>query len=175
MKLFLVERRQVFAKSIAYILLVEEDVYSGERCVVGSHAVILQILDGVHSGLGHIVLCEHRGQLFGAVVSVVEEYHGVALLDRAVDSGIMDRLYKFVGDVIVVALLHGRHHIGGLLSLAVDEEIIGDLHAFPALVAIHRVVATHNRCDLSGRFGAMSLQSLDESFCRCADRCRVRP
>ena len=39
-----------------------------------------------------------------------------------------------------VAVLH---------ALTVDERVIGVLEAVPALVAVHRVVAAHDRCDLA--------------------------
>ena len=96
----------------------------------------------MHTFLGHILLGEYHGEFLGAVVAVVEENHHVALLDGAVDTGIVDGLYKFIGDTFVVTLLHGSHHIGSLLALAIDEQVICHLDALPALVAVHGIVAT---------------------------------
>ncbi len=57
-------------------------------------------------------------------------------------------LYELIGHTIVIALLHGGHHICCLLALAGDEKVVGHLHALPALVAIHGVEATHDVGDV---------------------------
>ncbi len=139
-------------------------MHSGERGIVGGHAEILEAGDGVHAGFGHIMLGEYSGELFRAVVAVVEEDHSVALLDGAVDSRVVDRLDKLVGYIGVVAGLNGSSHVGGLGALAVDEEVVGYLDALPTLVAVHGVVADDNRCDLTGAFCAVGFELLDKSF-----------
>ena len=126
----------------------------------------MQSRNGFHPLLGHIMLCEHYRKLLCAVVAVVEENHGIVGLDCAVDCGVVDRLDKLVGDILVVALLHGLHHIGGLLALAFYQEVVGHFHAVPALVAVHGVVAAHNRGDCAGRLVAMGLELFYEAFAR---------
>ncbi len=109
----------VFREGVAYIFLVEKDMHVFERRVVGSHAVVLQAGHGVHALFGHVFLSEYLCDFLCAVVAVVEEYDAVVGFDGSVDSGIVDRLYEFVGHVVVVAFLHGGHHVGSLFSLAV--------------------------------------------------------
>ena len=87
---------QIFAQCVLYVLLVEENVYACERCVVRRHAVVLQAGDGVHALLRHILLGQYNGQLLSAVVAVVEEDHYIAFLDGAVESAIYDGFDELV-------------------------------------------------------------------------------
>ncbi len=76
-----------------------------ERVIVRSHAVVLQVIDGAHAVLR--MLCKHGGQLFGAIVAVVEEYHHMAGTDASVDGIVDNRLDEFVGHSLGIAFLHG--------------------------------------------------------------------
>ena len=73
------------AESVHYVLLREEDVNALEACIVWSHAVVLQVLDGVHAFLWHILLSQYLGQLLGTVVTVVDEDNNITLLDSTVN------------------------------------------------------------------------------------------
>ena len=63
--------REILGKCVVNILLVEDNVHTLERAVVGGHAIVLQTGNGVHSFLGHILLREHFGEFLGAVISTV--------------------------------------------------------------------------------------------------------
>ena len=152
-------RCHILAEGVLHVLLVEEDMYALERCVVRSHAVVLQAGDSVHASLGHILLCEHYSEFLGSVVAVVEEDDYVALLDGAVIVAVHDGEDKLVGHALSVRLLNGLHHVAGLLALAIYEQVIGYLHALPALVAVHSVVATDDR----GNLGIVLHELADES------------
>ena len=56
----------------------------------------------MHALLWHILLREDDGQLLGAIVAVVEEDDDIALLDGAIDIGVVDGLHELVRDAIGV-------------------------------------------------------------------------
>jgi hypothetical protein len=56
----------------------------------------------VHTLFGHIFLRQNDGELFGAVVAVVEEDDDVALFDAAVDCGVDNRFDELIGYSFVV-------------------------------------------------------------------------
>ena len=91
----------VFAECVLYVLLWEEDVNTRERSVVRSHAVVLQAWDGLHALLFHVLLSEHDGQLFGAVVAVVEEDDYVTLLDASVHVAVDEWLHELVSVLVL--------------------------------------------------------------------------
>ena len=164
MELLLALCRQIFAQCVLDILFGEEDVHALERGVVGCHAVVLQTGDGLHALFRHVLLGEHNGEFLGTVVAEVDEDHHVALLDAAVDAGVMDGLDKLVGDTLVIALLHGLHHVGGLLACAVDKKVIAFFHALPTLVAVHGIEATHDAGNGSVVLGAYVGHLLNEAL-----------
>ena len=163
-QLLLALLREIFAQRVLHILLREEDVHALEVGVVGRHAVILQAGDGCHALLRHVLLGEHNGELLGAVVAEVDEDDHIALLYAAVHRSVVDRLDELVGDTLVIALLHGLHHIGGLLAGAVDNEVVALLHTLPALVAVHGVEAAHDAGNGGIVLGADIRHLLDEAL-----------
>ena len=76
---------EVFAQGVAHVFFGEEDVHPCKRCVIGGHAVVLQVGNGVHSFLGHILLCEHLCEFLGTVVAEVHEDNHITLLDCTVN------------------------------------------------------------------------------------------
>ena len=156
--------RQILAQCIMYILFVEKNMNTLERGIVRRHAIVLQTGNRVHTGLGHILLREHNRQLFGAIVTVIEENNHVALLDSPVASRVYDRFNKFVGYIGIIRFLHGLHHIIRFTTDTVYQKVIGFFHPLPTFVTVHRIISSDNRGYLSGRFSAMSLQLLDKSF-----------
>ena len=84
-------------------------------------------------------------RLLGAVVAEVDEDYHVALLNESVHAAVVDRLHELVGHALVIAVLHGLHHVGGLRSLALYQQVVGFAHALPALVAVHGIEAAHYR------------------------------
>ena len=92
---------------------------------------------GIHDGAGDLPC---------PVGAVVEEDDAVVVADGAL--AVADhRLHEFVGDAVGVGLGHRVHGVGVVDALAVDHGVIGHLHALPALVAIHGVIAAHHRGD----------------------------
>ena len=99
----------------------------------------------------------------GAVVAVVEEDDDIALFDGAVDVSVVDGLHELVGDAVGIGEFHGLHHILGLEALAADEQVVGYLHALPALVAVHGVEAADDAGDVCAGLIAFLLQLADEA------------
>lgn len=99
-------------------------------------------------------------RLLGAVVAEVDEDDYIALLDSAVDGLVVDRLDKLVGNAVGIALLYGLDHIGGLLALSVDQQVVSLLDAVPALVAVHSV----ETADDAGNVCAVSFAHLARVF-----------
>ncbi len=139
-------------------------MHTCKRCIIWSHAIILQIGNCVHSGLRHIMLSKYGCQLLGTVIAIVEEDYSIAIFDCPVDSLVYNRLNKLVGDIGVIRLLHGFYHIRALFAHTVYKQVISLLDTLPALVAVHGIIATDNRGNLSGRFGAMGFKFLDKSL-----------
>ena len=117
-------------------------MYACETGIVRSHTIVLKAGDGLHTLLRHILLCEHDGQLLGAVVAIVKEDYHIAFLDGTVNGAIIDRLDELICHTLVIAFLHSLHHIGGLLALGTNQQIVCNLHTLPALITVHRIETT---------------------------------
>ena len=77
----------------------------------------------------------------------VEENHAVALF-HAVIIADNDGDNKFVGNLVVVGFFNRRGGIRFFRRVSFGNGVVGFLHAVPALIAVHCVVATGNRSDL---------------------------
>ena len=156
---------QILAQSIAHVLLGEEDMHACEAGIIGGHAVVLQAGDGVHTLLGHILLGEHDGELLGSVVAIVEEDYHIPFLDGSIHSAVVDGLHELVGHALIVTLLHSLHHVGSLLALCTHEQIVGNLHSLPALIAVHGVeTAYHTGDSCTGYLCAVVCHLLDKAL-----------
>ena len=146
--------RNELADGVGHVLLVEEDVQPRELGIVGGHAAIVEG-HGVHPLGGHVLLRQHDGQLLGAVVAVVEKDHHVVGADHADGLPVLvdahERLDELVRNALVIGFLDGFDHVRRTLADAADQRVVGNLDPFPALVAIHRVVAPDHRGDLARR------------------------
>ena len=147
------------------VFLVEEDVQPGELVVVGRQAAVVE-RQGVHPGLGHILLREDGGDFAGAVVAEVEEDDGVARLDlrQRISGGIGDdgRLDEFIRHARIVGGLHGFGSGGKRFAGALHEQVVAGFDPLPALVAVHRVEAAADRSDPAGGGGHLPLQFFEE-------------
>ena len=95
-ELLLAKGGEIFGQGHLHVLFREKYVYAVEGIVVGRHAVILQVGDGLHAVL--VVLCQRYGNLFGAVVAVVEEDYHVSGADAAVHRVVDYGLEELVGN-----------------------------------------------------------------------------
>ena len=164
MKLRLTVGSQVFAQCILHILLIEKYMYSLERSVIRSHAIVLQVRNSVHALLRHILLSQDDSQFLGAVVAVVEENNHITFLDRTVAIGVYNRLDELIGYTFIVRLLHSLNHVGSHLAFTVYQQVISNFHTFPTFVTIHSVETAYNGSNLTGRLPAMCRQLLDEAL-----------
>ena len=144
----------VFAEGIIQVILGEEYVYAREGVIVGRHAVVLQVGNGLHALLRHVFLREHYGQFLGAVASEVKEDDHVAFLDSTVDVAVYEWLHKLIGVLVllgmsVVARLYSFHHVVHLAPLAADEQVVSQLDAIPVLIAVHGIETTDDRRNTS--------------------------
>ena len=57
--------------------------------------------------------------------------------------------HKFIGDAGSVGVLHCTNGIVAVVALSQNEGIIGLLHPFPTVIAVHRIVASHHRSDFA--------------------------
>ena len=73
-----------------------------ERCIVRSHAIVLQTGNRVHTLFRHILLSQYDCQFLGTVITVVKEDDNIAFFDCAVYSCVIDRFDKFVGHAFVI-------------------------------------------------------------------------
>jgi 2,3-bisphosphoglycerate-independent phosphoglycerate mutase len=108
----------------------------------------LQVLDGCHPLLGHVLLREHLCELLGTVIAEIDENHHIPLLYPAVHAGIVDGFHKLVGHILVVTFLHSLHHVGGLLALVLHEQVVGLFHPIPPLVTVHGIEAADDVGDV---------------------------
>ena len=121
----------------------------GELLVVARRADIVQVLrNDLAPEAVKIALRERIGHFPGAVGTEVHEDHAVAGPDLSVRSA-DDGLDKFVRHTGGVARLHRVDGVGILHALAADHGIVARLDAVPALVTIHAVEASLQRCDLA--------------------------
>ena len=136
---------------------------------VGHGGVVLRV---AHVGGGEefplepveVRVHDGAGDLTGAVGAVVEEDDAVVVADGALAVA-HHRLHELIGDVGGVALCHGVHGIGVVVSLAVHHGVVGHLHPLPALVTVHGVVAAHDRGDLAhAQLRTLVRQRLDEAL-----------
>ena len=158
---------EVLTQRVLHVLLVEQDVHALEAGVIRRHAEILQTGDRVHTCLRHILLCQNDCQLLRTVVAVVEEDHHVALFDDSYRLAILhmdDRFDELVCHALCVRLLHGLHHALGCLALALNQQVVSLFHTLPTFVAIHRIVTTNDRSDLTAGCLQVVGQCLDKAL-----------
>ena len=75
------------------------------------------------------------------------------------------RLQNRVGHAVAIAHLNGVDRVFVLNALAIDQRVIGVLHALPPGAAIHCVIPAHNRGDLAhAQLGASLLQLLHKAL-----------
>ena len=120
-----------------------------ERCIIRSHTVILQPRDGMHASFRHILLSQYDSQLFGTVVTVVEEDHYITLFDCSVAVSVYNRFDEFVCHAFVVRFLHCLNHISSFLAYTVYEQVVCFFYTFPTLVTVHCIITADDRSNLS--------------------------
>ena len=166
MELLLAQLGEIFAEGILHVLLGEENVDTRKRSIIRSHAIVFQSGNGLHAVVGHILLSEHLGKFLSAVVAEIDEDHHVALFNKTVYTGVMDRLDELVGNAFVIAFLHGFHHVLSLLALSGYDEVVGFLHTLPALVAVHGIETAHDAGNGGIVLGAAVGDLLNEALTR---------
>src|SRR5574344_2125054 len=169
MQLFESLAADIFTKRILHILLREDDMHTLERCIIRSHAIVLQILDGMHTLFRHILLSEDCCHLLGTVITIIDEDNHISLFDGSVKSSVDNWLHKFigilmVGSICIIALLHCLYHIGSFLSDTIHQLVISYLDTVPALVTVHGIESAYNGSYFSCTLGTMVLQLLDKSL-----------
>ena len=121
-------------------------MYALKVCIVWCHTVILQVLYGVHALVGHILLRKNVGKFLSTVVTIVKENNHITLANCSIYICIVNWLDELIGNSVGITFLYCFHHIGGLLSLCLDKQVVSLLYTSPPLIAIHCVEATNDRC-----------------------------
>jgi hypothetical protein len=120
-----------------------------------------------------IALRKRIGHFPGAVGTEVHEDNTVTGTDlpiRNTDDG-LDEFVRHTGGV---ARLHRVDGVGVLHALAADHGVVARLNAVPALVTVHAVEASLQRCDLTrAELGTVVMQLAD--ITRAARRRDVAP
>ena len=164
MKLFLSVSSQILAQRISHVFLIKQDMHTLERSIVRSHTVVLQSRYCVHACFRHILLGQNYSQLFGTIVTIVEEDHHVTFFDSTVYTGIHNRFDKLVRYPFIIRFLHSLHHVGSFLTNAVYQQVIRFFHTFPAFVTVHSIITANDGSHFTGRLGAMRFQLFDKAF-----------
>src|SRR5699024_9395117 len=114
------------------------------------------VLGGADVGQGEVFplkavklgIHKYTGDLPGPVRAEVEEDDAVVVGNHTLV--VTDnRLHKFVSNAVLVGLGHSGHRIRVLDALAVDHSVISLLHAIPALIPVHSIVAAHDGGNLA--------------------------
>ena len=163
MELFLALFAQELTESVLYILFREKDIHALERCIVRSHAIVLQSRYGLHALFRHILLCENLCEFLRAVVAEVDEDNHIALAYSTVYGCVCYRFDELIGHALGIALLHCLHHICGLLTLCVHNKVVSLLHAVPTLVAVHCIEASDDARNVRVVLLTYVCQLLDEA------------
>ena len=140
---------KIFAQCVGYVFFVEQDMNALERCIIRSHTVILQPRNGMHASFRHILLSQYNSQLFGTVVTVVEEDNYITFFDCSVAVGIHNRFDEFICNTFVVRFLHCLNHISSFLTYTVYKQVISFFYTFPTFVTVHSVITANDRSNLS--------------------------
>ena len=120
-----------------------------------------------------IALRERIGHFPRTVGTEVHEDHAVTGPDLSVRSA-DDGLDKFVRHTGGIARLHRVDGVGILHAFAADHSVVARLDAIPALVTIHAVETSLQRCDLArAELGTIVMQLAD--IARAARRRDVAP
>ena len=96
--------------------------------------------------------CKGAGELPGSVAAEVEEDDAVSVFYGGVASD-GDGFDKFVGFTPVIGVLYGCDGVGFCDAFALCEEVVGDLGAFPTVVAVHGVIPPGYGCYAANAMG----------------------
>ena len=141
--------REILAEGVDELLRLEGDVDVGHGRVILRHA---DVGDGEATvpalKAGEIVIDKGAGDLTRSVGTEVVEDDAVARFDgvAARDHG---RQHELVCHAVIIAVLHRLYGIGLLYALAVDDRRIRLFDALPAIISVHRVVASADGSDLA--------------------------
>ncbi len=135
-------RGDVFAETVADVLRQECRRQREVRAVAGQRAVVTEFGNAAARKAAEPGIGERARHLAGAVGAEIHEHHRITVAHRR---GRRDRgrLHELVVLAARIGLLERGQRIGRLVGrLALREQVVGGLHAFPALVAVHRIVAS---------------------------------
>ena len=110
--------------------------------------------------------CKGAGELPGSVAAEVEEDDAVPISYGGFAPAVGDGFDKFVGFAAVVGVLYGCEGVGFCDAFALGEEVIGQLGAFPAVVAVHGVIPPGYGGDAANAMGF----EYGEEFAHAVDR-----
>ena len=137
-----------------------------EGSVIRGQAAVVQ-RNRVHSLLGHILLGEGGGDFAGPVVAEVVEDDGIAFLDlgEGLTGGIGNDagFHELIGHIGIVRSLDGIDSGRILGTHAAHQHVVGLFYAVPAFVAVHRIETAAHRGNLTGGFGHLAFQLLQEA------------
>ena len=140
----------VFAETVADVLRQECRRQREVRAVAGQRAVVTEFGYVASRKTAEPGIGERARHLAGAVGAEIHEHHRVAVTHRH-DRRDCGRLHELVAFAARIGLLERGQRIARLVErLALREQVVGGLHAFPALVAVHRIVASDDGGDAPG-------------------------
>ena len=140
-------------ESILDRLFLECDKFVRDRLIVINKAYIGG-LDPLRSRKScKLVITECAGHLSCAVRTEVEEDHGIIVLNGSDGISIFSCHDSRNNELICLSVIVGRlnqfRRGCSLIALARCQCLIRKLHTVPAVVTVHRIVTSHNRCHLA--------------------------
>ena len=138
---------QVLSKSIVKLYLVEGYQLVRDGRIVLRKAYVGQIQLLLPREVRELVAAEGSGDLSGPVRTEIKEDHGIAVLDGGQRLSILHhhcRNHELVRHVLLIGSGDGAHTVGSLHALTLRQGLVGQLHAVPAVVAVHSVIASHH-------------------------------
>ena len=140
-------------ESILDRLFLECDKFVRDRLIVINKAYIGG-LDPLRSRKScKLVITECAGHLSCAVRTEVEEDHGIIVLNGSDGISIFSCHDSRNNELICLSVIVGRlnqfRRGCSLIALACCQCLIRKLHTVPAVITVHRIVTSHNRCHLA--------------------------
>ena len=140
-------------ESILDRLFLECDKFVRDRLIVVDEADICGVDSLLSRESCKLVIAERAGHLSCTVRAEVEEDHGIVVPDGSDGISILachnSRNDELICLSVIVGCLDQFRRGCSLITLARCQCLIRKLHTVPAVITVHRIVTSHNRCHLA--------------------------
>ena len=161
-------RCQILAKCVLKLHFLESNFLVRDRHIILGKADIFHILSRASVKSVKFIGTEGSCDLTCAIRAEVEEDHGIFVLDRRYRLAVLGnrgRYEELIRHILCVGSFHCSNSALCGLSLALGQHIICLLHTIPAVITVHRIIASGNRSNLTdAQFCHLCFQCLDKSL-----------